>query len=185
MSGILPGADPYLQPTTSLRNRLARLLWGCVWFMLCRFSPRPFHAWRAFILRIFGAKLGKEVKVYPKVDIWAPWNLVMDDQSSMGNGVTCYTMAKIHLGKKVVVSQGAHLCSGTHDFTTKNFQLCAYPIVINDNAWVCAEAFIGPGVTIGEGSVVGARAVVTKDIPPWVVCAGNPAKVLKERIMKD
>jgi putative colanic acid biosynthesis acetyltransferase WcaF len=182
---ILKGVDPYRQASTTVKNRLARLVWGWVWLVFCRFSPRTFHRWRAFFLRFFGAKLGKGVHVYPNVQIWAPWNLVMDDYASMANGVICYSMAPIFLGEKVVVSQGAHLCSGTHDYTSQSFQLCAYPIHIKANAWVCTEAFIGPGVTVGFGAVIGARAVVTKDVEEWSVCAGNPCRTLKKRVMRS
>jgi len=161
-----------------------RIAWSIVYIFFFRYTPRPLHRWRTFILRLFGAQLGKHCHVYPKVDIWAPWNLVMEDEASMANGVTCYTMGKIKLGKRVVVSQGSHLCSGTHDYTDPNFQLYADPITIGADSWICTESFIGPGVTIGEGAVIGARSVVTKDMPEWMVCAGNPCKPIKKREMK-
>lgn len=185
MSSILEGIDPYTQPSFSLKNRLGRQVWDIVYTLFFRTSPRPLHAWRSFLLRCFGAKIGKDCHVYPKARIWAPWNLVMDDYAGMADDVNCYSMAAISLGKKVVVSQGTYLCTGSHDYEDPNFQLYAKPIYVGDNAWLCAESFICAGVTIGEGSVIGARSVVTKDMPAWTVCAGNPCKPIKPRILKN
>jgi putative colanic acid biosynthesis acetyltransferase WcaF len=185
MSAILKNIDPYTQPSFSLKNRLARAIWGIVYTLLFRTSPRSFHAWRSFLLRCFGAKIGKDCHVYPKARIWAPWNLVMDDRAGMADDVNCYSMAVISLGKKVVISQGTYLCTGSHDYEDPSFQLYAKPISIGDNAWLCAESFICPGVTVHEGAVIGARAVVTKDMPAWTVCAGNPCKPVKPRIVRN
>ncbi len=180
-SSIHIGVDPAREPSFSLKNRLARALWGVVWMVLVRPSPRPLHRWRAMILRIFGARLGRNVHVYPAVRIWAPWNLILGDDVGIGNNATLYSMATITIGTRAVVSQGAHLCTGTHDFEDPHFQLRARPIIIGAHAWICAEAFIGPGVEIGEGAVVGARAVATRTVPGWTVVAGNPATFIKER----
>ncbi len=185
MSAILEEINPHTQASFSLGNRLRRVAWGTVYGLLFRPSPRPFHAWRALLLRAFGAKLGRACHVYPKAVIWAPWNLVMDDYAGMADDVNCYSMATVTLGKKVVISQGAHLCTGTHDYESPHFQLYALPIHIGDSAWVCAESFIGPGVTVGEGAVIGARSVVTKAMPAWMVCAGNPCRPLKNRKIRD
>lgn len=165
----------------SLANRLARLLWQGVWLLLFRPTPAPLHAWRSWLLRAFGARLGRHCHVYPSVRIWAPWNLDLQDLACLGPGVICYSMATIQLGERAVVSQGAHLCTGSHDYTSENFQLYALPITIGADAWICAEAFLGPGVVIGDGAVIGARAVVTRSQPAWMVCAGNPAKAIKSR----
>lgn len=185
MSIILKNIDPYTQPSFSLKNRLARLIWAIVYILLFKPSPRPFHEWRSFLLRCFGAKIGKGCHVYPHAKIWAPWNLVMSDYAGMADDVNCYSMAVVSLGKKVVVSQGTYLCTGTHDYEDASFQLYAKPIYIGDNAWLCAESFIHPGVTIGEGAIIGARSMVTKDMPAWTVCAGNPCKSIKPRIIKN
>jgi putative colanic acid biosynthesis acetyltransferase WcaF len=174
---------PYTQPSFSLGNRLARALWGMVWLLLFRPSPRPFHAWRRLLLRLFGAELGVHVNIYPSVQIWAPWQLNIGNRVGIANGVTLYNMAPIVIGDNCVISQGAHLCCGTHDIDSPNFQLMAKPIILEGDVWICAEAFVGPGITIAEGCVLGARAVVTKTITePWSVWVGNPA--LRKRTRK-
>ncbi|WP_162052648.1 WcaF family extracellular polysaccharide biosynthesis acetyltransferase [Pontibacter pamirensis] len=167
----------------SLRNRGGRVIWNLVYALLFQYSPRPMHQWRAFLLRMFGAKVGHGVHVYPKVSIWAPWNLVLKDKCGVANGAKLYSMGEISIGTQAVVSQGAHLCAGTHDYTIQGFPLVTMPITIGDNAWLAAETFIHPGITVGEGCVIGARSVVTQDMPAWMVCSGHPCKPLKERIM--
>ncbi len=152
--------------------------------MLFRPSPRPFHAWRAALLRLFGAKIGRGVHVYPRAREWAQWKLEMGDESGVADDAILYSMAPIVLGRRVVVSQGAHLCAGTHDFEDPGFPLVAKPIRVGDRAWIAAEAFVHPGVTIGEGAVIGARSVVTGDMPAWTVCAGHPCKPIKPRQMR-
>ncbi|WP_428311590.1 WcaF family extracellular polysaccharide biosynthesis acetyltransferase [Hydrocarboniphaga sp.] len=178
---VRQGIDPYRQASFGLSNRLRRLLWNIVYVSLFRLTPRPFHRTRAFILRIFGAKLGRNCHIYPRARIWAPWNLEMHDDAGLADDVICYSMAKITIGARAVISQGAHLCAGTHDYEDPNFQLFALPIKIGARAWICTEAFVGPGVEIGEGAVVGARSVAMKNMPEWTVCAGNPCRPLKPR----
>lgn len=168
-------------PSFSLRNRLARVLWCAAYFLFFRFTPRPFHAWRAFVLRCFGAKLGRACHIYSAAEIWAPWNLVCGDEVGVADGAILYNQAEIRLGNGVVISQRAHLCTGTHDYNSRGFELAARPITIGRDAWICAEAFVHPGVTIGQGAVIGARAVVTRDMPEWTVCAGHPCAPLKAR----
>ncbi len=184
MSSTLQNIDPYTQPSFTYKNRLYRLLWSLVYIALFRFSPRPLHFWRSFLLRCFGAKIGSHCHVYPSVKIWAPWNLSMADYSCMGDNVNCYSMAQVSLGFKAIISQGTSLCTGSHDYESLNFQLFALPISIGAKVWICSESFICPGVSVGEGSVVGARSVVTKNIPSWTVCAGNPCKSIKPRLVK-
>jgi len=178
---IQVNTDGHEAPSFSLKNRLMRVLWNVVYVLAYRPSPRPMHAWRAGILRLFGAKVGRAVHPYPKAKIWAPWNLVLEDESCLGEEVTCYSIAKITLKKRCIVSQGAHLCTGTHDYADPNFQLIAAPITIGERAWVCTEAFVGPGVSVGDDCVLGARSVAMKDLPAGMVCAGQPAKPLKPR----
>lgn len=173
--------DTYTGASFSIKNRLARVIWGMVYLILFRYSPRPFHLWRAFLLRLFGARVGKGVHIYPRVDIWAPWNLVLEDECGVANGVDLYSQGIITLGYRSIISQRAFLCAGTHDYTTKGHLLITAPITVGAYAWVTAEVFVHPGVTIGEGAVIGARSVVTKDMPVWTVCAGHPCKPIKER----
>jgi putative colanic acid biosynthesis acetyltransferase WcaF len=170
-------------PSFSLQNRFRRALWEFVALLLFRYSPKPFYSWRSFLLRCFGAKVGRGVHVYPKVSIWAPWNLELADECCVANGAVLYSQGKINIGKKAVVSQGAHLCAGTHDYNQPGFPLITKPIQIGDFAWIAAEAFMHPGITVGEGCVIGARSVVTKDMPSWMICAGHPCVPIKERKM--
>lgn len=177
--------DTYTGASFSLKNRLLRVVWGVVYILFFKYSPKPLHGWRSMLLRLFGAKIGKGVHIYPGVKIWAPWNLIAHDEAGVANGVDLYTQGTITLGKRSIVSQRSFICAGTHDYTKKGHPLVTAPIVIGDYAWVAAEAFIHPGVTIGEGAVIGARSVVTKNMPAWSVCGGFPCKPLKERIIVD
>lgn len=182
---IIHGADGAHGASFSFQNRMLRALWGAAWVLMFRFSPRPAHAWRALLLRAFGAKLGRNVHVYPTVRVWAPWALEIGDDTGIGNGVNLYSMAPIRIGKRCVISQGAHLCCGSHDYASENFQLVASPIQVDDRAWICAEAFIGPGVQVHEGSVIGARAVLMRSTTePWHVWIGNPARKVRRRVMR-
>jgi putative colanic acid biosynthesis acetyltransferase WcaF len=179
---IIQENDPFTEPSFSLGNRLKRALWGLIWLVFFLPSPRPFHAWRSFLLRLFGANLGQYVHVYPHVTVWAPWQLTLGNRVGIADGVTLYNMAPMMIGDDCVISQGAHLCGGSHDIDSANFQLIAKTIKLEKNVWVCAEAFVGPGVTVAEGCVLGARAVVVKTIAePWSVWAGNPAVFKKMR----
>lgn len=173
------------QNRLNLKNKLGRLLWGWVWLLLFRPTPRPLHVWRAFLLRLFGAKIGKNVSIYASARIWAPWNLTMECCSVLGDRVDCYSVGKIILGEGAIVSQDSCLCGATHDYTATSFDLVIRPIRIEQRAWVCARSFVAPGVTVGEGAVVAACAVVTKDVEQWTVVGGNPAKFIKKRVMKN
>lgn len=165
----------------SLANRLYRVAFIVTWALLARWTPPPLHRWRRWLLCRFGARLAPSARVYSTARIWFPANLAMSDHAVIGPHTTIYTMASIHVGAYAIVSQGVHLCAGTHDIEDAGFQLYAKPIVIGDRAWVAAEAFVGPGVTVGEGAVLGARACAMRDVAPWTVNSGNPAKMLRER----
>ncbi len=178
-----PKKSAFTGPSFSLGNRLARVAWGVVSALFFRPSPRPLHAWRQWLLTLFGARIAKGCHIYPGAIIWAPWNLVCGEECGVGDGAILYSQALITLGKRVVISQGTHLCTGTHDYESEGFELFAKPITVGDHAWIAAESFVHPGVTVGEGAVIGARSVVTRDVPPWMVCAGNPCKPIKPRIM--
>lgn len=166
-----------------LRIQVLRVLWA-FGKLLFRCVPRPFYAPRRAILRCFGAKVGRKVNMANTANIYFPWNLEIGDWASIGDQAIIYNLGKVAVGEKATVSQGAHLCAGTHDFTDPSTPLLTPPIRIGSEAWVCADAFVAPGVEVGEGAVVGARAVVVKDVEPWTVVAGNPAKFIKKREMK-
>lgn len=179
---IIQKSDFSKGPSFTLGNRVRRQIWNIVYCLFFRTSPRPFHAWRAFLLRAFGARLGENCHVYPYAKIWAPWNLEIGSHVGIADGVVLYCMDKIVVEDYVVISQGAHLCGGSHDYNSENFQLFAKKIVVGKHAWICAEAFVSLGVVIPEGAVIGARSVVTKSFSdPWHVYAGNPCKKIKKR----
>jgi putative colanic acid biosynthesis acetyltransferase WcaF len=116
------------------------------------------------MLRLFGAKIGRSVHIYPSVRIAIPWNLTVKDEVGIGNGVILYSLGPIDIGSRATVSQFAHLCAGTHDYTRADMLLIKSPISVGDGAWICADAYVGPGITVGEFAVVGARAVVVKPV---------------------
>ena len=165
----------------SLRHRVLRVIWGIAWALLASWTPAPFHRWRVLLLQLAGAKVHATAHIYSSVRIWYPPNLHMGPFACLGPRVNCYNMAPIRLGEKAIVSQGVHLCAGTHDIDDPNHQLITKPIDIDNGAWIAAEAFIGPGVTIGKNAVIGARAVITKDAASCGVYIGNPAKWIKNR----
>jgi putative colanic acid biosynthesis acetyltransferase WcaF len=162
-------------------KRILRMFWSMVWLILYRPSPTIAFFWRRFLLRRFGAKIARDARPYPSAKIWAPWNLTMMERSCLASGVDCYSVDKIRLGRGVIVSQRAFLCSATHDYKRLGFQLLSKPIDLADFVWVGAEALIGPGIRMDTGAVAGARAVVMRHVSAWTVVAGNPAKPIGER----
>ena len=168
------------------KNKIGRLFWGICYVLLFRpFSANIFCKWRLFLLRVFGAKLHKTSVVHSNVRIWAPWNLQMGAYACLGPEVDCYNQGYISIGANSVVSQKTYLCASTHDISDPHHNLILKPIYIGDKVWIAADAFLGPGVSIGEGAVVGARSAVFKNVEPWTVVGGNPAKFIKKRIIKE
>lgn len=165
-------------------NKLARVLWGAVWLLLFRPSPIPLHAWRCFLLRCFGASIGKRALPYPSARIWAPWNLTMEDDSCLSHRVDCYCVDKVYLGRRVTVSQYSFLCTASHDYRKQSMPLVTASIRIEADAWITADVFIGPGVNVGEGAVVGARSTVLRSVRPWTIVAGNPAREVGQRVIE-
>lgn len=177
--------DTFTGPSFPFRNRLYRAVWNGAYLLLFRFSPSPLHFWRRGILRLFGAKVGRGVKIYPAAKIWAPWNIELGDECGIANEANLYSQDRIHIGFRATVSQGAYLCCGTHNYLLKGNPLVTKPIKIGDYVWIAAQAFIHPGVSIGTGAVIGARSVVVRDIPGWTVSSGNPCTVIKDRQIID
>ncbi len=185
MSEVEAGADNRkilnIVPPPSFHNKALRGLWNAVWMLLYRPSPRPMHGWRRFLLRLFGARIGRGAKPYPSARIWAPWNLEMANDSTLGDGVDCYSVARVKIGTSASVSQRAYLCTAQRDIDDRTMSLVTGDIIIKDFAWVAAEAFIAPGVIIEAGGVVAARAVAIQSVPEWTVVGGNPAKPIRLR----
>ena len=167
--------------TFPLRHRLTRMLWTVIWALLARWTPVPFNGWRCFLVRLFGGKIAAGAKIYPTVRIWYPANLEMGPHACLAPGVICYCMDRVVLGDYAIVSQGAHLCGGGHDIDNPAFPLVTGPIHIGRRAWIAAEAFVGPGVVVEDGAVLGARGVATKRLLANQVYVGNPAKPIRTR----
>lgn len=165
----------------SFGNRLYRAVWIVCWTLLAAWTPPPLHGWRCAILRLFGAKVGRDVRVYGSAKIWYPPHLRIDDGAAIGWQAVIYCQAPIHLGENAIVSQYAHLIAGTHDVDAPDFALVARPINIGPEAWVAARAIVGPGVTLGTGAVLGAGGGAFSDIPDWAIHIGNPARYLRMR----
>lgn len=169
----------------STRDKIRRLLWSAVQNTLYRYSFHTWSGWRAFLLRCFGAKIGRQCTIRRTSRVYYPWLLEMGDLACLGDEANAYNLGKITIGERATISQEAYLCAGTHDFSKMDLPLITKPIIIGKDAWVCARAFVGPGVTIGEGAVVGACAVAMRDVEPWKIVAGNRATVVGERRLQE
>lgn len=164
----------------SKKEMRRRVLWvaGGIAFSL---TPRPCFGLRRWLLRRFGASIGEQVHIYPSARITLPWNLSVGDWSAIGEAAIVYSLGRITIGRSVTVSQYAHLCAGSHDYRDPAMPLLRLPITIEDEVWICADAFVGPGVTVGQRSILAARGVLVKDAPPGTILGGNPARILKQR----
>lgn len=177
--------EPYVNHL-GRKHQIIRFMWGFVWNVGAKWLPRSIGSgWKRFLLRAFGARIAPTAVVYSSAKIYYPANLIMDDYACLASDVDCYNVAPIHVGAFATVSQGAFLCTASHDITSPRHELITSPIKIGHEAWIGADAFVGMGVTIGEGTVVGARAAVFKDVEAWTVVGGNPAKFIKKRIIKN
>lgn len=165
----------------SAANKLGRLLWQAAWRVLFRPVPWFWHAPRRGLLRLFGARVGRGVQIMPSVRIWAPWNLALGDHATVSHGVDLYSVDRIEIGPHATLSQRAFVCTATHDIDHPHMPLRTAPVAIGAGAWICAEAYLHPGVTVGVDAVAGVRAVVLHDVPPGHVVGGNPARFLRER----
>lgn len=175
------GASGRQESDWTFSEKAKRIAWMFVQATLFRFSFHNWYGWRASVLRFFGAKIGRDVRVRPTVSIEIPWNIHLADHVAIGDHAILYSLGVIGIERGVVVSQYAHLCAGTHDYKSPSFTLLRLPITIERDAWIAADAFVGPGVTVGRSAVVGARASVFKDVPAGQVVGGSPARVIKRR----
>ena len=167
------------------KNKLRRLVWEVVWAVLFRPTPRwCLNGWRCFLLCFFGARIGKCVRVQGGAKVWQPWRLTIGDNSWVDGGVSLYCVDYIRIGANAVISDGAFICTATHDISSETFELKTSPVTIGDSAWICAKATVLPGVTVGEGAIVAAGSVVSKDVESWTVIGGNPAKFIKKRELR-
>ena len=165
----------------SLGNRITRVIWGIVWLVLARFTPPSMHGWRRLVLRAFGARIGRGARVHASVAIWLPRNLELGEHVLIGPGARLYNQGAIAIGAWSVVSQRAHLCASTHRVDDPDFQLECRPIAIGERCWVAAEAFVGPGVAMGDGAVLAARAALFEDARTDGIYRGNPAVFVRQR----
>lgn len=169
----------------STANKVGRVLWSVVWGVLFRPSPRIFYGWRRMLLRLFGAAVGRNARISPSVRIWAPWNLSIGNEVSISHDVDCYCVDRLSIGDNATVSQYAMLCTASHDVSDPRMGLICAPVSLESQSWVCAGAFVGPGVTVGVGAVIGAKAVQMKSVAAWTIHGGNPARFLKRREIRD
>ena len=174
--------DFRLPPNFRGRSALMVQLWWLVQATLFRGSPQVCYGFRRWLLRRFGAQIGKGVIVRPSATLTYPWRIRIGDHSWIGDDVVIYSFAEITIGNDVVISQKSYLCAGTHDYRSQDFSIQALPIVIEDQAWVAADVFVAPGVTVGKGAVVGSRSSVFTNLPSMMVCIGSPARPVRPRI---
>ncbi|OWV84515.1 putative colanic acid biosynthesis acetyltransferase [Rhizobium sp. R693] len=167
--------------TFSLKFRAMRLLWTVCWALLAAWTPSLMNKWRLWLLRRFGARIHSTACVNGRARIWWPGNLIMGEFASIGPDAICYNIARVTIGDHAIVSQRAHLCTGTHDIQDSRFPLVSRPITLQANCWIAAEAFVGPNVIVGEGAVLGARGVTAKSLEAWTVYVGNPARPVGRR----
>lgn len=165
----------------SAREKLGRMLWGCAQATLFRCSFHNWYGFRRKLLRLFGAKLHDTANLRRTVIVECPWNLTIGAESSVGDRAILYCLGPVTIGARVTVSQGAHLCAGSHDSRRATMPLLRPPIDIEDDAWIAADAFVGPKVRVKEGAILGARAVALEDLEPWSIYLGNPAARVRAR----
>lgn len=169
----------------SLSDRLRLLLWHSCWTLFCSWTPKPLYPWRLLWLRLFGCKIYGKPFVHQRARIQIPWNLILHDRACLGDRTHAYSLGIIEIKARATVAQEAYLCTGTHDFSEPNIPLVTAKIVIGEDAFIGARAFIMPGVKIGDGAVIGACSIVTKDLPEQTICVGQPCRALRPRYIKE
>ena len=166
------------------RSAVYTQVWWIVQSTLFGLSPQVFFGWRRWLLRLFGARIGKGVFLRPSVRVTYPWKLKIGDYCHIGDDVVLYTLGDIEIGDCAVISQRSYICTGSHDYTSPTFDIYAKKIVIGSEAWVASDVFVAPGVVIGNGAVVGARSSVFSNVPAGVVYVGTPARYVGDRVTK-
>jgi len=172
--------DRHTSPYTT-QEKIWRMLWAITQATLFRFSFHTWNRWRIFLLESYGADIDSSCMIRRTATIECPWNLTIGRNSCLGDSVIVYCLGKVTIGERVSISQGAHLCAGTHDYTKSEMPLLRLPIVVEDDVWLAADSFVGPNVTVGQGAILGARGVAMHDLDPNMMYAGNPAILLKSR----
>jgi putative colanic acid biosynthesis acetyltransferase WcaF len=167
------------------KNPIIVVLWWTIQNTLFAWSPQPFFGWRNFLLKLFGAQIGKKVNIRPTVRITFPWKIKIGDYCWIGDNSYLYSLGEIEIGNHVAISHRVYLCTGNHVYTKLSFDILAQPIKIEDEVWLPNDVFIGPGVTIGKGCVIGARSTVLNNMPEGMICFGYPAKPIRKRIIKE
>ena len=163
------------------RSSFIVLSWWMVQATLFAWSPQFLYGWRRFLLRLFGAKIGKGVLVRPTVKVTYPWKVSVGDHSWIGDDVVLYSLGEINIGSHTVISQKSYICTGSHDYTSLSFDIFSKPVEIGNEVWIATDVFIAPGIRVGDGTVVGVRSTVLQDLPSGKICFGNPAKAVKDR----
>ncbi len=163
------------------KDYILRMIWRLIWFSVWRICWHRVNFLRPLILKCFGAKVPLNSMFFGSTWIEFPWNLTCGEYSAIGPRVHIYNLGRVSIGDNTVISQDAYLCAGTHNYNDPKMPLIKEPIIIGGSVWICAGSFIGPGVTISEGAIVGARGVAMNDVPPWTIVAGNPARPIKKR----
>ena len=166
------------------RSGLIVQLWWFTDFFFFKLSPQIMYGWRRFLLRLFGANIGKNVIIRPNVTITYPWKVTIGDNSWIGDNVELYSIGEIEIGSNVVISQKSYLCAASHDYEKEDFPIWSKKITIEDECWLATDVYVSPGITIGKGTIVGARSSVFKTLPSGKVCIGSPAKVVKDRVIE-
>lgn len=174
-NSIFPGLKYY-----SLKELLKRLFWSLVGSKLFIIIPRHLYQLRNILLRLFGAEIGRNSKIFPTVKITHPWLLKVGDNTVISWNVTIYNLALLEIGNDTIISQNVHFCGGSHDYKSKGFELIRSKIKICDNVWIAADAFIGPSVTVQSNCIIAARSVCVKNIEPNSMVGGNPACLIKK-----
>lgn len=170
-------------PTFRGRNKALVQLWWIVQSSLFAWSPQFLYGWRIFLLRLFGASIGNQVKIRPSAKFTYPWKITIGDNSWVGDNCVFYSLGEIHVGTNVAIAHGVYFCTGLHDIHKITFDIGQKNIYIDDESWIANDVFIAPGVHVGKGCVIGARSTVLSDMPEGMICYGYPAKPIKKRVI--